>query len=1541
GSGRIVATTSDQILIDNIISSTTDPLISVASGTKIQLNSSNYWTVQGATTTDELGASPIAIAKIDGAWTSADTNIINIANWNPDNDNNIKIYTTDTARHKGKWNDDKYRLEINGGDVLTISENNIWIDGLQIKNTASAGSPVAIYTNGGISDLKISNNIIWMNVSADIGAGIKTNTPTSETSMKIWNNIIYSNLGGSNATYLGSGIFYLYNNTAYGLLRGFRSANTGETIYLKNNFSYNNDIIDYGILADSSSTNNLSSDDTAPACGTYYHNTNVSFVSTASGTEDFHLDVDKNSQIINAGADLSNDIGLSGIDKLDIDGGARNPDDLGWDIGADEVPAKQYRSVGNDSSDISSGGGTVTISSTTRTATFSEAQPTNIGVGDVIQYGSPYQLAFIISRASSTEYGVQNYDTKAPTATSSADFTIYRAHLELNDWESQLVAQVNTGISDTVDDLVLVEQDLVASNTTMMVSCYASDNGDDAVITFNGWDTGPQNYIKVYTPVDSTEVGATQRHDGKWNDDSYSIEFTTIASNQRIMKGGENYLRIDGLQIKYTSSYNDGAAVYIGAGDSSTDNLMYLSNNIIQGVLSNNSNATGLNLSDGDSSARSYVYNNIVYGFTGASCIRYRGSAYNNTAVNCVLGIATFNYEAINNIVQNSTTGFSGTNINSGYNISSDSTAPGNNSKINTAVNFIDQANNDFHLHPNDTTAIDAGTSTVSSLLTDDIDGDYRRTYDIGADEASVEFVSYITENAPSDGDFDNLSQWESTVQSDLTATTTAVFDVTSATGTFTLLASYVGQTSNATGTLVYISTTSNQILLSDITGDFTTGETISFTGSSAILSDSGNPAIAVAKIDGAWTSADNNAVTISGWETGEYNYVKIYTTDSARHNGKWDEGKYRLETTNNSGYGIRFYEDYTKLYGIQATAPSLGIYARVISGEGASNERVAYCIVKNTNNDSHNIGIYRVSYVYNNIVYDFNNNSSGIAEGEGYKYNNTVYNCARGIAYGGTVINNIVQDCTDGYYGSSNASSDYNISDISGDQPASGAHDKTGITVEFIDADNNDFHLDVTDTVAKDAGVDMNVLGFGFQVTSDDIDGHSRHDVGWDIGADEAPTIFYRSVGRHAYDLNTNSATATISVATNTATIVFSEDLPTNIGVGDAIEYGSPLQLAFITSRVSASTYYIQSATGSPPVATSSATASVYRAHEYLDDWEDQIAGDVNQVIDAGLQSDVLVTQDLVASNTAMFVPCYASSSADDLSVDIDGWTTGTSSYIKIYTPISDSEVGTTQRHGGIWNDIKYRIQTDPGNGNSALLLSNNFIKIIGIQLKVDGNGTSRAGINMTGSGIYDIRNNIIVGNITGSTYARGIKADSSMTAKYNLVNNVVYNWHNNQLSSAGIAIYAPAGKTVNVYNNTIYNCYIGIDRDGLGTSTIKNNVVFNNINDFANGFTIIEYNASDDGDGTNAISLGSSTVTWKAAFTDYENYDFSVRDLSSVLYDAGTTITIVTDDIIGTARPYHDIYDVGAFEFVNSKKGFRFKPGGNFKFKGHFEFK
>jgi hypothetical protein len=161
---------------------------------------------------------------------------------------------------------------------------------------------------------------------------------------------------------------------------------------------------------------------------------------------------------------------------------------------------------------------------------------------------------------------------------------------------------------------------------------------------------------------------------------------------------------------------------------------------------------------------------------------------------------------------------------------------------------------------------------------------------------------------------------------------------------------------------------------------------------------------------------------------------------------------------------------------------------------------------------------------VWNNIVYDFNhatssNNQFGIfniSEGiSGYFYNNTVINCDYGIA--GylefiEVINNITQDCNDGYNGyiSDNANTDYNISNLSNDFPGSNSQNSTTLT--FADKDGDDFHLDSTDTEAIGDGLDLS------STFSDDIDGDLRSS--WDIGADEngaasnsapsAPTALY-----------------------------------------------------------------------------------------------------------------------------------------------------------------------------------------------------------------------------------------------------------------------------------------------------------------------------------------------------------------------------------------------------------------------------------------------
>ena len=119
------------------------------------------------------------------------------------------------------------------------------------------------------------------------------------------------------------------------------------------------------------------------------------------------------------------------------------------------------------------------------------------------------------------------------------------------------------------------------------------------------------------------------------------------------------------------------------------------------------------------------------------------------------------------------------------------------------------------------------------------------------------------------------------------------------------------------------------------------------------------------------------------------------------------------------------------------------------------------------------------------------------------YVYNNTVVDCDTGIlSLSGTVIakNNLVYDNNDNYSGSFNASSTNNLSGpIQSDAP--GSNPRNAVTVTFVNAGVDDFHLDSTDTGAMDYGADLS--GDADLPISDDIDGQTRSGT-WDIGADE-----------------------------------------------------------------------------------------------------------------------------------------------------------------------------------------------------------------------------------------------------------------------------------------------------------------------------------------------------------------------------------------------------------------------------------------------------
>ena len=166
--------------------------------------------------------------------------------------------------------------------------------------------------------------------------------------------------------------------------------------------------------------------------------------------------------------------------------------------------------------------------------------------------------------------------------------------------------------------------------------------------------------------------------------------------------------------------------------------------------------------------------------------------------------------------------------------------------------------------------------------------------------------------------------------------------------------------------------------------------------------------------------------------------------------------------------------------------------------------------------------------------------------------------------------------------------------------------------------------------------------------------------------------TTLYRSVGTDNTDLNTGQ---TVQIVGTTAT--FSASMPNKIGVGDVLEYGST-NLAFISGRTSDTVYTVASSTGGTPVATGAGTpVSVFRAYTSLFNWEAQ---DENDAIDNTVEN-FDTSKDLVNDDTVMQVAAYADG-PDTFASDVritSAWVTGAINYIRIYTPVSSSEVGVS----------------------------------------------------------------------------------------------------------------------------------------------------------------------------------------------------------------------------------------------------------------------
>lgn len=269
-----------------------------------------------------------------------DTTEFGVDGWTTSATQYITMECDATARHAGVWNGAKYNLIGSSANVLSINEEYVRIDGLQIGNAAVGGtqSPiVSVNTRAsGANELRISNCLIKAAGSATYPEpGIRIEGANSI--VNIFNCIVYG-LGNVD-NYYASGMLFagdnitakVYSSTCiggkFGLLNWF---GTGITVAAKNVYCGGTATSDFsGTITET----NCASEDTS-AGGTNHTHANVdtdTFVNVTAGSEDFHLAADGLSPLQGAGVDTSGESAPLNF-TTDIDGDTIS----NWSIGADD-----------------------------------------------------------------------------------------------------------------------------------------------------------------------------------------------------------------------------------------------------------------------------------------------------------------------------------------------------------------------------------------------------------------------------------------------------------------------------------------------------------------------------------------------------------------------------------------------------------------------------------------------------------------------------------------------------------------------------------------------------------------------------------------------------------------------------------------------------------------------------------------------------------------------------------------------------------------------------------------------------------------------------------------------------------------------------------------------------------------------------------------------------------------------------------------------------------------------------------------------------
>ena len=377
-----------------------------------------------------------------------------------------------------------------------------------------------------------------------------------------------------------------------------------------------------------------------------------------------------------------------------------------------------------------------------------------MGVGDVIQFdtdtdNNPDAVVFIHEIISSDQVRVAKADgTPYEGTLTTRTWSVLRAYTSLAD---AITLDENPSLDAALADFDNVNQsvrDLVDRNLIWNIACYTDNAADDTEVTIDHWTTSEDNFLRIFTPVASTEVGESQRHRGRWTNNAYRLDILATEDNVSAIVIGDAYVHIDGLQIGKNG--NTAGRIAIGIKAVGTTNLR-LSNSIVRGTISNgqgvfvdancvlkmwNTMIIDAADSEGDgvhfhSTATGFIYNSTIY--NSHRGIYLSGNTPSDVMVINVLAAGNSDYDF---------DGDSPFAAGSSHNCSSDTSAPPPNS-ITTAEPvelFEDPTTPPYNLHLKSGAPCEAqgiillGNEYIS--FSDDIDGEPRQEpWDIGADD--------------------------------------------------------------------------------------------------------------------------------------------------------------------------------------------------------------------------------------------------------------------------------------------------------------------------------------------------------------------------------------------------------------------------------------------------------------------------------------------------------------------------------------------------------------------------------------------------------------------------------------------------------------------------------------------------------------------------------------------------------------------------------------------------------------------------------------